>query len=350
MKLVAKAKPVKIRIKSGGEEHSSLDSLKMNFCINDVKELLDGRLSRWLKQQNEILLAVEIDKFESRDLNSDDKCLEFIKLLFNKELESVEITSLFDLAKHWYTEDNKYKRNGELLFRQRLLEYNLEAAKYAYKNEFFPNESWIRIFMIFKNSKDPESLYLLGKLLFDNSSRETANFEHGYKLIKEAAAYGWEEAIKFELDKVYQKTTDRFWGVNRDKITNNIIRRWKELTLEDYKYASNEKEKQIIQFIFTCKKLYFSFDNSFNNPWLIAKEAFHDRECHLLAYDMKTIIAILENSNTAIKRELESIKDNYLPANYIYYQRYDFLYNSVFNNLNKRNKIAFIVQHLFDFN
>ena len=37
MKVIAKAKPVKIRIKSGGEEHSSLDSLKHNFNIEDIK-------------------------------------------------------------------------------------------------------------------------------------------------------------------------------------------------------------------------------------------------------------------------------------------------------------------------
>ena len=50
MKLIAKAKPVKIRIKSGGEEHTSLDSLKRNFNISDIQPLLDGRLVRWLKQ------------------------------------------------------------------------------------------------------------------------------------------------------------------------------------------------------------------------------------------------------------------------------------------------------------
>lgn len=31
MKVIAKAKPVKIRIKSGGEEHSSLDSLNITL-------------------------------------------------------------------------------------------------------------------------------------------------------------------------------------------------------------------------------------------------------------------------------------------------------------------------------
>ncbi|MBQ0160223.1 MAG: hypothetical protein KBT28_06310 [Bacteroidales bacterium] len=47
------AKPVRIRIKSGGMEHSSVESLKSRFEIEDLKDLVtDGRLSRWLEQQN----------------------------------------------------------------------------------------------------------------------------------------------------------------------------------------------------------------------------------------------------------------------------------------------------------
>lgn len=60
MRLTAKAKPVKIRIKSGGEEHVSLESLKHNFCVEDIRLLLDGRLARWLKQRNEEALAREM--------------------------------------------------------------------------------------------------------------------------------------------------------------------------------------------------------------------------------------------------------------------------------------------------
>lgn len=47
------AKPVRIRIKSGGMEHSSVESLKSHFVVDDIKDLVaDGRLSRWLEQQN----------------------------------------------------------------------------------------------------------------------------------------------------------------------------------------------------------------------------------------------------------------------------------------------------------
>ena len=47
MKLEPKAKPVRIRIKSGGEEHSTLESLKRNFSVDDLKPAVeDRRLSR----------------------------------------------------------------------------------------------------------------------------------------------------------------------------------------------------------------------------------------------------------------------------------------------------------------
>ena len=48
MKLIAKAKPVKIRIRVGGMEHTTLESLKENFIWEEVEPLLDGRLSKWL--------------------------------------------------------------------------------------------------------------------------------------------------------------------------------------------------------------------------------------------------------------------------------------------------------------
>ena len=58
MKLEPKAKPVRIRIKSGGEEHFNLESLKQNFSVQDLWEAVRGKsLSRWLKQQNEMELA-----------------------------------------------------------------------------------------------------------------------------------------------------------------------------------------------------------------------------------------------------------------------------------------------------
>ena len=61
MNIIAKAKPIRIRIVSGGEEHFSLDTLRGNLCVQDIYPLIiDGRLSRWLDQQGQRELAEEI--------------------------------------------------------------------------------------------------------------------------------------------------------------------------------------------------------------------------------------------------------------------------------------------------
>jgi len=54
MHLEPYAKPVRIRIKSGGEEHSTLESLKKNFRFKDIFPLMkpESSLFSWVKQQS----------------------------------------------------------------------------------------------------------------------------------------------------------------------------------------------------------------------------------------------------------------------------------------------------------
>jgi len=62
MRIIAKAKPIRIRIKSGGEEHFSLDSLRQNLNVQDLWPLIkDNRLSRWLRQLGETELAHSVE-------------------------------------------------------------------------------------------------------------------------------------------------------------------------------------------------------------------------------------------------------------------------------------------------
>ncbi len=54
MKLTSEPKPVRIRIKSGGEFHSTLDSLRNAFSIDDLKENENEKqFMQWLKRQGE---------------------------------------------------------------------------------------------------------------------------------------------------------------------------------------------------------------------------------------------------------------------------------------------------------
>ena len=61
-------KPVNIRIVSNGVECADLKMLKQNFCISDIKNVLDGRLVNWLNNIGEKELADSInEKYSSPD-------------------------------------------------------------------------------------------------------------------------------------------------------------------------------------------------------------------------------------------------------------------------------------------
>ncbi|MDE6551796.1 MAG: hypothetical protein K2K98_02370 [Muribaculaceae bacterium] len=58
MKLIPKAKPIRIRIVSGGEEHSSIETLRNNYSLDDLLPLVkDGRLHKWLLRVGETKAA-----------------------------------------------------------------------------------------------------------------------------------------------------------------------------------------------------------------------------------------------------------------------------------------------------
>lgn len=90
------AKAVRIRIKSGGETHNSLESLLRNFSIQDLIPLMDGRLSRWLEQKGEVELSNEVGQYTEASiktlLEKDDLTLEFCCKFFvlakDKEVSS----------------------------------------------------------------------------------------------------------------------------------------------------------------------------------------------------------------------------------------------------------------------
>lgn len=58
MKLTPQAKPIRIRIVSGGEEHSSIETLRNNYSLDDILPLVkDGRLHKWLLRVGETKAA-----------------------------------------------------------------------------------------------------------------------------------------------------------------------------------------------------------------------------------------------------------------------------------------------------
>ena len=71
-KIEPQAKPVRIRIEVGGEEHSSIKSLKEKFDIKDVFKLYeDGSLLKWLNGIGQNTFAQQIEELKANTQNDD---------------------------------------------------------------------------------------------------------------------------------------------------------------------------------------------------------------------------------------------------------------------------------------
>ena len=115
MQLTSQSKPIRIRVKSGGEEHSTLESLLNKFDVKDLLPLLDGRLSRWLKQQGETALATKVDDFvakqatvlealKNKAANDSDKYDVYYgisSLFFKDDFKKLKLNNINDLFEVW---------------------------------------------------------------------------------------------------------------------------------------------------------------------------------------------------------------------------------------------------------
>ena len=88
MELSSKPKPVRIRISIGGKEHTTIDSLKENMTP-EILDFIDGRLQRWLKQQNLDELSGVIDAINKEKITSGQKLLRIYNCFFGKGYKKI---------------------------------------------------------------------------------------------------------------------------------------------------------------------------------------------------------------------------------------------------------------------
>ena len=85
MKITSTPKPVRIRITVGGQEHTTLASLKENISpeIMSFVDDVDGRLQRWLERLNEVELKDAVNGiYQDEEKSGDVKLLDLYNLLF----------------------------------------------------------------------------------------------------------------------------------------------------------------------------------------------------------------------------------------------------------------------------
>ncbi len=233
MRIIAKAKPIRIRIKSGGEEHSSLDSLRQNLCVQDLWPLVkDKRLSRWLMQLGEVDLAHAIDALSVGQLDVST----YFKILFlflKDELYAHCVMDLYTLVSYWHDSEMRMSKNYKSLLKFLLSQY--KGAKFLF--DHYPNEisdsEWWKVFCKFKSDEDPDFLFAQGKLAFDGFTKSDGtkikDIVLAKGLIKKAADFHNQEAIDFiNSNKLnVAKKLTMLTPEAKVKIDSLIIR-WKE--------------------------------------------------------------------------------------------------------------------------
>lgn len=257
MKLIPKAKAVRIRIKSGGEEHSSLDSLKKNFDLSDVRVLLDGRLSRWLKQQGEHDLASKIESSDKEKLIKDDFSL--CKLFFATEIDNI-FSNIHSFADYCIGDSN-YRKTGINLLRNIVCDdFNVAKKIYtSYGLNCFSGKEWISVFARYEHLNDPEILFYLGRLYYESMNDSIS----GIKYINMAANLSLQDAIECKK-KINSLGIDK--GKIKKWIDDNWDSKYKRQYLKFDDIYFNDKEKNLLLFVCNSYQIaYRTFYYSANN-------------------------------------------------------------------------------------
>lgn len=272
MRIIAKAKPIRIRIKSGGEEHFSLDSLRQNLNVQDLWPLIkDNRLSRWLRQLGETELAHSVESLINEE--PDEHAYFYVLKLFLKErFDNSQIHDIYSLFEYWHDCEKRTPKNYYYLRKYLLSQY--EGAKFIFKQyaEEFSDGEWWDVFCKFEKEEDPEFLFKQGKLAFEGFTKsDGSNFDKnlvlGKKLIEKAAELHNQKAIDFVKSNKFDvaRKLAMLAPEAKEKIENLIVR-WKDEMLGFSTRKTNYDEgivrevKQLLQEFASLRKTYKMFN------------------------------------------------------------------------------------------
>ncbi len=259
MKLEPKAKPIRIRIKLGNSEHSSLDSVKSNFSIKELYPLFkDRRLERWLEQIGEKQLAHRTSELSKQcgDGKKMKDCILFLSLFF-KEVE--DSLSAFK-GKEWPL--NKYLSSTSLdtikfIFAQtediEEIDWGEEFAKMV-TNEKKYKELFTYLERDSRNNPQPERCRKILSTFYSNCSKK---------------GYRWASAFKdeFSIDYIayiYQNECFQIPDVDWGKLFADCVKDW---ATDSERIEKIIKSEHNISFYNHCVKNGFEEAKMKLDPW-----------------------------------------------------------------------------------
>lgn len=259
MKLEPKAKPIRIRIKLGNSEYSSLDSVKSNFSIKELYPLFkDGRLERWLEQIGEKQFAHRTGELSKQcgDGNMKDYIL-FLSLIFDEVADSLSAYK----GKEWSLND--YLSSTPLdtikfIYAQTMdveeIDWGEEFAKLVTNEEKY-KELFTYLERFSRNNPQPERCKKIISSFYSNCSKK------GYQW---ASAFKDEELTIDDIAYIYQNECFQIPDVDWGKLFADCVKDW---ATDSERIEKIIKSEHNISFYNHCVKNGFEEAKMKLDPW-----------------------------------------------------------------------------------
>lgn len=165
MKLYPKARPVRIKLTVGDEEHSSLESLRKCFNVKEVLEHYNnGGLKNWLRQINRLDLLEGLDRIDETPLT--EKCRQCILIFFDRRDSDCTLENI--LLEWSQTSSTNFK-------------FLLETVKTLPSEEFTISVNHAKeLINRAKKENDQDTLNFIGDYFFFRLKTELREFERSY--------------------------------------------------------------------------------------------------------------------------------------------------------------------------
>ena len=321
MKLIPKARPVRIRISSGGVEHLTLDSLKRHFDVSAIIPMInDGRLLRWLRQRGESAVA---EMIESADEIKDTDVLKiFFPELKDCKSELDMITKMHFMG---------LKKDSAYMF-ERDYASDVDAIKKVY---YLIECDWQRILLNLSETNAEMALLYVKECVngnFDVNDRDSVAM-----ILDAAIELGSRQAENFKTSDAWQEymhSNDRFRNVDKEKMKPIIMSAFNGGNIPR---GLPDDERIIAYFARLCFNMATKFDSGILYSELL--EDLDDFGCKesIIGPEIVLLECILYRGGAKQK-----LMEEKTPLIDIY------LNTDIFQKGNFKNKLRFILQHLFD--
>ena len=322
MKLIPKARPVRIRISSGGVEHLTLDSLKRHFDVSAIIPMInDGRLLRWLRQRGESAVA---EMIESADEIKDTDVLK----IFFPELK--ECKSELDMITKMHFMG--LKKDSVYLF-ERDYASDVDAIKKVY---YLIECDWQRILLNLSETNAEMALLYVKECVngnFDVNDRDSVAM-----ILDEAIELGSRQAENFKTSDAWQEymhSNDRFRNVDKEKMKPIVMSIFRGGNIPQ---GLSDDEMIIAYFARLCFNMVENYDSGFLYSELLEDLAKFGNKESIIGPEIELLGCILHARGGAklkLMEEKTPLIDFYLNTDII--QKRNFKY-----------KLRFILLHLFD--